>query len=140
MESAEEDGIVIVKLQQDEDLLSSLEMVCERHRINSGIILSGIGMLKGAEIGYFNGREYIKKRFPEPLELVSLIGSIAYGKERTIHLHCALADEEHKLIGGHLFKGTVNVINEITILKLNKMTLRRELNESRGLMELVIRQ
>jgi predicted DNA-binding protein with PD1-like motif len=56
------------------------------------------------------------------------------------HIHCSVADSEHQLWGGHLNKARVNVINEITILKLDKLNLTRIKNEETGLMELNIEE
>jgi predicted DNA-binding protein with PD1-like motif len=69
-------------------------------------------------------------------------GSIAYSKDDPdkllLHIHCTVADRDHHVFGGHLNKATVNVINEISILKLNELVLNRIKNEETGLMELNI--
>ena len=61
-------------------------------------------------------------------------GSIA----ETFHIHCTLADEKQRIYGGHLFKGIVSVVNEIVILKLNKIKLKREEDKKTGLKTLKI--
>ncbi|MCG2827121.1 MAG: DUF296 domain-containing protein, partial [Thermoplasmatales archaeon] len=68
-------------------------------------------------------------------ELVSMHGSIA----ETFHIHCTLADEKQRVYGGHLFKGIVSVVNELMILKLNKIRLKREKDKKTGLKTLEIR-
>ena len=46
MQSAEEGDRVMVKLSDSEDLFGSLEAVARKHRIESGAVLWGIGMLE----------------------------------------------------------------------------------------------
>jgi predicted DNA-binding protein with PD1-like motif len=134
--------ILVVKLVNGEDVFRAIEDATRKYNIRSGIILGGIGMLRDFELGYFEPGGYKTKVFDKPHELVSMTGSIAYSKTEPHkflpHIHCTLADSEHKMFGGHLYKGTVNVINEITILQLDKLKLTRIKNETTGLMELNI--
>jgi predicted DNA-binding protein with PD1-like motif len=66
-------------------------------------------------------------------------GSIAKVNDKIMfHIHCAVADSEHVLKGGHVTRGKVAVLNEISILKLEEITLTRELNPDTGLMEMII--
>jgi predicted DNA-binding protein with PD1-like motif len=95
-------------------------------------------MLRDLEIGYYNGEKYINERFVDPMELLSMHGSIAEGKESRIHIHVSLASREHKVFGGHLVGATVCMLNEIVLYKLLDTTLSRVLNERSGLLELVV--
>jgi predicted DNA-binding protein with PD1-like motif len=138
MQSAEENEYVVAKFEDKEDFFEVLESVIERHNIKSAVILSGIGMLRNIEIGYYNGKEYIIEKFTDPMELLSMHGSIAEVKENKVHVHVGLANSEHKVFGGHLIRAKVCVLNEIVILKFNKMTLTRKLNPKSNLVELEI--
>jgi predicted DNA-binding protein with PD1-like motif len=142
MQNGLDDKFIVIKLSNNEDLFDSLKIVIESNEIRSGIILSGIGMLKEFELGYFDPDGYKTRFFSEPHELVSMSGSIAYAKTDTSnlipHIHCAIADREHQVWGGHLNKAKVNVVNEITILKLSELKLTRLKNDTTGLMELNI--
>ncbi len=133
MRSREDKSLVIARLDDGEDLFKSLEEVIEKHQIKSGLVVSGIGMLRDFTLGYFDGKEYQKKVFDEPCELVSLQGSISTKGETVIHLHTSLADEDNTVIGGHLFSAEVYSLNEIVIRKLEEVTLRRELHPKTGL-------
>ncbi|MBU2565501.1 MAG: DNA-binding protein [Candidatus Thermoplasmatota archaeon] len=135
MQFKTESNIVIVRLDDGEDFFESMEKVVKSCEIESGMILSGIGQLKNFELGYFDGEKYVKKTFEKPMELVSMHGSIA----ETFHIHCTLADEKQRVYGGHLFKGIVSVVNELMILKLNKIRLKREKDKKTGLKTLEIR-
>jgi predicted DNA-binding protein with PD1-like motif len=134
MQLKTESNIIIVKLDDGEDFFESMEKLVKKCNISSGIVLSGIGQLKNFELGYFDGEKYIKKTFKKPMELVSMQGSIA----ETLHIHCTLADEKQNVYGGHLFKGVVSVVNEIVILRLNKIKLKREEDKKTGLKTLKI--
>jgi len=135
MQFKTESNIVIAKLNDGEDFFKSMEKIVKKCNIKSGIVLAGIGQLKNFELGYFDGKKYVKKTFKKPMELVSMQGSIA----ETFHIHCALADEKQNVYGGHLFNGVVGVVNEIVILKLNKIKLKREKDKKTGLKTLKIR-
>lgn len=140
MQSAEEKNHIVIKLDDGEDVFVALDKAIEKHRIDSALILTGIGMLKDFEIGYFNGKNYIIERYVDPMELLSMHGSIAMGKENRVHIHVGLANNEHKVFGGHLMSAKVCVLNEILLLRMNEMDLTRKLNQKSGLMELEVSQ
>jgi predicted DNA-binding protein with PD1-like motif len=129
--------LIIVRLHQDEDLFACLEEICRQTDLKVGVIVSGIGMLKQAELAYYvsSGR-YAPVLFPEPMELVSLTGSLIVEDEDChIHLHAVLSRENKETVGGHLSRGKVNVTGEIVILK-SDAPARRVLDEATGLMSL----
>lgn len=133
MKSSEEESLIVAKLDDGEDLLESLEDLVKKHNIRSGLVVSGIGMLRNFVLGYFNGKEYQKKEFKTPCELVSLLGSITTDEEIVIHLHTSLADENNNVVGGHLFQAEVCSLNEIVIRRLDEISLRRQLDPETGL-------
>lgn len=140
MEYRENGDVIFIRLHQDEDLFESLREICRKCDLGVGIVISGVGMLKQAEISYFveSGR-YSPVMFPEPLELVSLSGNIIIKEDDChIHLHAALARESKETLAGHLSKGKVNVTNEIVILKTTILA-DRELDAATGLMALTFR-
>ena len=117
--------------------IKNIEKLAEKHGIQSAVIVSGIGMLKDAIVGYFNGKEYIKEELKEPAELVSMQGNIGRDAEGNVicHIHVALATSSHSLVGGHLLGGEVNVVNEIFIQRLENIKVLRKKNAD-GLMEM----
>lgn len=139
MQSSEEGLFIVVKLDKGEKIFDSLIEVIEKHDIKSGLVLSGIGMLKDVKLGYYSAEEHSSKTFEEPRELVAMHGSITTGEETVIHLHCALAGEDYAVIGGHLMEAEVAVIAEIVIAKLSEIVLGREFNPETGLKELSVR-
>jgi len=138
LEGKEEKGVIVLKLDDGEDLFECLNSAIDEYEIKSGFVILGIGMLADAEIGYFSQDGYVWNALEEPHELVALHGSISTKGEVVIHLHCALANKKHEIIGGHLKGAKVCVINEILIKKLDDIELGRNLNPKTGLKELFI--
>lgn len=135
-----EDDLIVVKLRDGEDFFESLKEKVRKYEIRSGLVLSGIGMLRELALGYFVSKgKYDEVNVADPVELTSMQGNIAMAEEDTVfHVHVTGATGEGKVVGGHLISAKVNVVNEIVILKLNRIRLRRELNEKTGLLEIVI--
>lgn len=135
-----EDEVIIVKLEDGEDVLEKLKIIAEENEISSGVILKGVGMLRNVKLGYFDGKGYVIDKFDDPMELISMQGNISLGDEGKIvfHIHVCLADRSKRSYGGHLLEGTVHNVNEILIMKLERIKLRRRLSEKTGLMELFL--
>ena len=140
MRSKEDNGIVLAKLEDGEDFFESLLEVAKRHGITSGVIINGIGMLRDSGLAYYAGKGgYEETMFREPHELVSLSGNIATKDGETVfHVHASLSDDEKRVHGGHLISGTVNIANEISILRTDSIRLRRHESGRAGLLELEI--
>lgn len=102
--------ILFIRFDHGESLFENLYSVLEENHIKSGVFLSGIGMLSGFEIGWFNieTKLYEKESFLEPYELLSLSGNLSI-KDASLfaHFHASLSGRDHRVIGGHLFSGTV---------------------------------
>ncbi len=137
MEHKVEGCNVFVRLHKGEDFMSGLKEACEKAGIQSAAVATGIGMLENAELGYFKGvGDYEKELLEKPHELVSLQGIILkQGGEFNFHLHAALANESHELLGGHLFAAKVAVTAELMLIK-SEAVLKRELEQETGLMGL----
>ena len=133
----ERNGLIMARLHQDEDFFESLKKICAACDVKVGVFLSGIGMLKAAELSFFveQGR-YATARFPEPLELVSLTGNVILQEgEHQFHVHAVLARDTKDAVGGHLSAGKVNVTNEIVILKTD-ISAERAVDPATGLNKL----
>jgi predicted DNA-binding protein with PD1-like motif len=138
VQSRQEGPLVVAKLDDGEDLFAGLERLCRMHRIESGFVLWAIGMLRDCELGYFDGTAYVRRVHEEPRELVALHGSLTTKDEVKAHLHCALADRDNRVIGGHLFRAKVAVLNELVLRRLDHVRLSRRLDEGTGLRQLVV--
>ena len=104
MEVRREGNIVVAKFV-DGEIIENMKHLAEKENIDSAIVLSGIGMLKNVEIGYFTGKEYKIGKIKEPVELVSLQGNIGKGNDIICHFHVALARKNHEIKGGTSIEG-----------------------------------
>lgn len=134
MQSKEKDGLIFIRLFPGEDIYQALKEACRKHRVETAVVLSGVGQLKQFKLGYFKEKgDYTPEEFEKPHELLSLTGSISNQEgDYNFHLHVVLGNEEKKVVGGHLIRGEVEVTNEIVLLKTD-LKVKRKLEESTGL-------
>jgi len=134
MQSEEKDNLILARLFPGEDIHQELKEICNKHRVETAVVLSGIGQLKQFQLGYFKEKgNYVPQEFAEPHELLSLSGNISNQKgEYKLHLHAVLGNEDKGVVGGHLIKGEVEVTNEIVLLK-TAVSITRRLEETTGL-------
>lgn len=114
---------IIVRMDRDDEVISSLESLVEKLGIESGFFY-GIGAVRDVVISYFDlqSKNYIDKEMKEELEVVSLVGNISYiyGESKlVIHAHISLSDREMRLFGGHLKKAFVSVTLEVVIFTIS---------------------
>ena len=126
----------MVRLQDGEDVFECLESACRKHGVESGVILWGIGMLRDFELGIYAPTGYARKRFEGRHELIAFHGSIAMGSDPKFHIHAAGAGPDLRVIGGHLFRATCCVMNEICLERFDRLHLRRKHNPVTNLNEL----
>ncbi len=118
--------LLAIKLEAGEDLMSSLVQLAKEEKVEAGFVTSGIGMLRGSRVGYFIGDRYDERTYEGPHELLSLQGSIATRSgEPHIHLHGALANRSHDVVGGHLFEATVHVVCEMLVTVFEGKSFKR---------------
>jgi len=124
----------MLRLDDGQDLFETLSGFAEREKVTAGAIVSGIGMFKSATFGYWDGRQYQPHELTVPHEVVALHGSIARADDApSIHLHGAVAGPDHHLVGGHLIRARVGVLQEMVIETFPGRTFGRPLVESWGL-------
>ncbi|MBE0636750.1 DUF296 domain-containing protein [Candidatus Bipolaricaulota bacterium] len=123
----------MVRLQDGDDLMGALGKL----ESDAALILAGIGMVRDAQLGYWNGSEYEIHTYPDPMELVSMQGNLAidHSGQRIVHAHISLAARDGAMCGGHLVKATAHNTVEIGLLPLRDIALERR-PESSGLVGL----
>jgi uncharacterized protein len=127
----------MLRLDDGEDVFAQFTEFARRHTVRAAAVVSGIGMFKAATFGYWDGKEYRPHSLEAPHELVALHGSIAeVDGAPSVHLHVALAGPEHRIVGGHLLRATVGILNEIYIETFPGHRFGRPLDESFGLRRL----
>jgi len=124
----------MLRLSTDEELLESLGALATAKGIRAAAVPMGIGQLKAARIGYWNGSEYEAREITEPVELVSLQGSIAEADGRpSVHVHAALGTRSHATLSGRLMRGTVGPLAEVLVAPFPTRAFGRPVDESTGL-------
>jgi len=132
----QENNIVVAKFVEGE-IIENLKNLMKEIDGRSALIINGVGQLESVTIGYFDGNEYIKKKLDDVFELVSLQGNIGMsGNNYIVHAHVSLGNRNHEIIGGHLIEGKVKTVNEISLLILKEIEIRRE--KKGNLMEMFI--
>jgi len=139
MQSKEKNNVIVIRLNSNEDFFKSLRIICEKHKIKNGVVLSGIGQLKNFCLGYYKKNSgYLTKKFMNPYELLHLSGNICkINTNNEFHIHAILSNEKMKTIGGHLLNAKVEITNEIIILKIG-IDFSRIIENSSGLKKMAL--
>ncbi len=134
MQSVQDGHRWVLRLDDGQDLFPTLAEFAVREGVGAAEVLFGIGMFRTATIGYWDGSAYTPREIARPHEVVALHGTIARADgQPSIHLHCGLAGPDHQLVGGHLMRATVGVVQEIGLVTFPGRTFGRPLEESLGL-------
>lgn len=130
MLKAEAGADLIVKLEDGADLLEELAGL----GVEAGLVW-GIGMVRKARLGYWNGSAYEEHKLAEPAELLSLQCNLSLKEGRPFpHCHAILSRRDGTVVGGHLLGATVHNVNELYIKRLGLRLERRK--EESGLLGL----
>ncbi|XP_038045150.1 uncharacterized protein LOC119719695 isoform X2 [Patiria miniata] len=123
-----------LRLHPGEDIKDSLRRLVEERGIQAACILSCVGSVRRAELRLADSKTVVK--LTSNHEIVSLVGTVSTAG---MHLHASLADEEGKVIGGHVM-GTMEVFTtaEILLGQLPNVVFKREMDQQTGYRELVV--
>ena len=116
------------RLKYGQDLKFEIENYCKENKINTAIILSGVGCVYEMKIRLAKAKSFLHES--NDYEIVSLNGTISCGHA---HLHIALSDYKGDVIGGHLMEGTkINTTCEVVLIELESYQSNREFDEDSG--------
>jgi predicted DNA-binding protein with PD1-like motif len=133
MQAVREGTTWMLRLDDGQDLFDALSGFARKEKVGAGAVLFGIGMFRKATFGYWDGRQYQPRELDAPHEVVSLHGSLALvDGDPSIHLHGAVAGPDHQLVGGHLIRATVGILQEVAVATLPGRTFGRPLGETFG--------
>lgn len=95
--------VVILRFKHDVDLLAGLERMVKEQKIKNGVILAGIGSVRGYHYHMVTNRTFPSKnlyiRDPDtPADIASMNGYIVDGR---VHPHITFTNAQHAF-GGHL--------------------------------------
>lgn len=134
MQAVREGTRWMLRLDEGQDLFEALTSFAEKEHVTAGAILFGIGMFRSATFGYWDGTQYRPHDLVAPAEVVALHGTIAQADGHpSIHLHGAVAGADHHLVGGHLLRARIGILQEVVIETFTGRAFGRPLVESIGL-------
>jgi len=134
MQTARDGTRWVLRLDDGQDLFEALSTFADREGVTAGAVVLGIGMFRRASFGYWDGTRYLPHDLDVLHEVVALHGTIARADGRpSIHLHGAVAGPDHRIVGGHLLRATVGVLQEIVVEVFPSQTFGRPMVESVGL-------
>lgn len=124
-----------LRLSPGTDLRRALEEAAKSNG-GSAFVVSGIGSLQGAKLRFADANS--DTQLDGPFELLSLSGSISPGGA---HLHMAVANAQGEVLGGHVCYGnTIRTTAEVLLINLPDWALGREVDDTTGFKELVVRR
>jgi predicted DNA-binding protein with PD1-like motif len=121
-------GTWILVLKKGDRIIEKLSEFIDTEQIKSGYMY-GIGAVSSVEIAHYDlaEKKYSSKTFEEPLELLSLLGNVAFkDNEKIVHCHIILGRDDMSLFGGHLVEGTIGVTCEIVFNELDGQIPKKE--------------
>jgi len=125
------------RLIDGQDLMVEIARVVQENHIKAGVILSAVGSLKESNIRVPVIDGVVKYINPTNLEIDNLHGTVS---TNGIHLHISVSDVKGLVMGGHLKEGCViRTTCELVIGILDDIEFNRDLDESTGFDELVVR-
>ena len=119
------------------DLRQGIEEYCRDNDIHSAAIMTVVGCVYRARIRLADGETI--EEYDDRYEIVSLTGTVSPDGS---HMHVSLADEDGRVIGGHMCDGClVNTTAEVVLVSLDEeYRFSREYDDSTDYDELVIRK
>lgn len=113
---------LVIRVDRGEEILESLQAVCEREGITLGAV-SGLGAVGEVTLGVFNrdAFSYEQQTYTGDLEIASCGGSVSTMDGRPyLHLHMVVSNVTRGIcIGGHLSRGVVSLTGEFILHRMD---------------------
>ena len=110
-------NVYAIRVDKGEELTEKLKELCGAEGIRFAQV-SAIGASERAVLGVYDlgSQEYAREICDGFCEITSLAGNITTVKDEPyIHLHATLADQQHRIRGGHVLGLTVGATCEMFI-------------------------
>ena len=113
----------VLRANVGEEVIGALQEFSRKEGVVAGEFFA-IGVAKEVKLGWYNvdAKEYAWKEFQEKLEIVSLLGNIAWkpfdsaqGKQVIVHAHGSFSNQQMQVVGGHVAKLVVGAACEIVL-------------------------
>ena len=108
---------IAVRLEAGEEVLSSLAELAEREGVTFAEV-SGIGAVDEFCVSVFDvkAKKYFDNDFREPLEIVSMSGTVTEQNGKPyLHLHASAGRADGAVIGGHLKRAVISATCELVL-------------------------
>ena len=127
-------NLLMIRLVHGDDLLEGLKSALEKEGVRSGVLLGGVGMLSGAQLGYYAGEgRYETLDVGEEVELCAVNGNIStFEGDYVIHMHVTAGRRDGSAVAGHLVSARVHMTNELAVMVSDRQMVRK-LDEDTGL-------
>ena len=108
---------IAVRLEAGEEVLSSLAELAEREGVTFAEV-SGIGAVDEFCVSVFDvkAKKYFDNDFREPLEIVSMSGTVTEQNGKPyLHLHASAGRADGSVVGGHLKRAVISATCELVL-------------------------
>lgn len=137
---------IIARLLPGTDMLDGIEEVCRQYNVKNGVILCSIGSLTQLTYTYPVYEATAKAGIvycdpvviKGPIEFFGGQGVICQSEndEYLIHFHASASDENTKIYGGHMLKGsTVLATIDLIINEISNVQMLRVLDDETGFIQ-----
>jgi predicted DNA-binding protein with PD1-like motif len=129
--------IIAARLFEGEDIYESIESIARKENIKAAAVLITGGFRK-ADVVVGPKQETPRiignfKPFAGPGEVLGVGTLYCDDKEPKLHIHTAIGKENHVMVGCPRGGASTFLILEVTIIEIDEVEARRELDESTGL-------
>lgn len=121
MEYRRFEDTIVMRLDPDEEILEQLMQLAKKEKIVLAEV-EGLGALKQMDVCVYDtvSKEYYTNSFEEPMELLSLSGTITQmGEEPYLHIHASAGNAHGTALGGHLKKAVISATGELVVRVIN---------------------
>ena len=108
---------LVVRPEVGEEVVASLAEIAEREGVTFAEV-SGIGAVDEFCVSVFDvkAKKYFDNDFREPLEIVSMSGTVTEQNGKPyLHLHASAGRADGSVVGGHLKRAVVSATCEIVL-------------------------
>jgi predicted DNA-binding protein with PD1-like motif len=118
---------IFIRIDSGEKLVSTLRQASDVIPLRNAAIVSGVGMLDGIDLGFFNASidDYDHRRFDGIFDLSTVAGNIIRRSgEAMPHVHAVFNDARYQTYSGHVIEATCYITIEL-FLSNSAIALRR---------------
>jgi hypothetical protein len=123
----------VLRLDQGEEIVSSITAVCRQEHITAAMV-SGIGFTTEMKVRIYDKDrdEFLFQTLTGSMEITSLTGNVLEADNGLFtHLHIMAADRTMSIRGGHLVSCVIGATGEIVIEALDGTVTRGESDDFR---------